>query len=163
MTVNMPSGYLKLYDVSEDSFSESYKIYFNSLSFSEKANTSQKPPLNKDISEVQKITFENAKISLKGVIINDAVKLDDNEDIVYETLSFSKLKEFYKKTNPDSNGDYLVLVVDYGTDSPEFLQDFDGETNGIRVTITNYDMSLMMNRSNGKYAFEGTISFIESK
>lgn len=153
MTVNKPSGYLKLYDVSTDTFSESYKVYFNTVSIGEKSNVSTKAPLNRDISEVQKITFENAIISLKGVMLNNASG----------TLTYAKLKEWYKKTNPDSNGDYLVLVVDYGTDATETLPDFAGATNGIRVVITNYTLDLKMNISNGLYVFEGSINFAESK
>ena len=153
MTVNTPSGYLKLYDVSTSTFSESYKVYFNSVGISEKSNISAKPPLNKSISEVQKIAFENAKITLKGVVINDSSG----------TLTYTKLKEWYKKTNPDSNGDYLVLVVDYGLSSSNTLIDFDGDSDGIRVVITDYNLDLNMSKDSYNYVFQGSISFTESK
>ena len=148
----MTHAKLKLYDVGTGTFSESYDVLCSSVQIGAKYNTTAPPKVNGgSVVEVSKQSFENPTYVLQGVNINDEGT----------TLTYDKLLEWWKLRNT-STGNYLVLDVDYGVDSSSILPDSAGNKNGIKVVVSNYNINIGLQNSNGQRLGTGSISLIET-
>jgi len=150
----MAQATLEDYDV-VTSTTTTYNFDFDSVAIGYKVDVTAPSYANGGaVSEVQTQTFSNPSFSLQGVVITERT----STQISYDTLRELATRQY----NPASK--YLTLKVDYGNDSSVLLPDSAGETSGIRVVISGFNVSLGQSRytGNNKQVGTGTITFIET-
>ncbi len=146
---------LKLYNVGTSTFSESYDVDCNTISIGFNNQIVAKPSANGgEVVEVQKQSFENPTYVLNGVEISNRSG----------SLTYNKLLE-WAKLDTTGDGNYLVLDVDYNTSSTVTLPDSAGDTDGIKVVIRSYNVSLGLSKyvDTNYRSSNGSITLVETK